>query len=362
MKTAKFSERLFTQSTAGQAIAAAAAGIDPAPTGIQIATPGLLLRSMIAAGHDRLSLPGHGATLERWRALAAVAGRDLSLLKLYEGHTDALAILAEAGALALDAPGSAAWGVWCAEPPDARLSISADPAGGEGAVRISGVKAWCSGAAELSHALVSGWDACGRQCLAAVQLHQAGVVVTGEGWNAIGMAATASVNVRFEAARGQMIGGPGFYTGRPGFWHGGAGIAACWYGAAAALADMLHGKLRQKAPGSRDPHALAHLGAADVALSAAAGCLRETAQWIDAFPAKDARLPALRARLAVEKAAGEVIGAAGRAMGAAAFCRDSDSARMLADLPVFLRQSHAENDLAAVGGITLESNASPWIL
>lgn len=52
---------------------------------------------LIAAGLDRLPLPGagHGATLERWRCLAVVAGHDLSLLKLYEGHTDALAILAE---------------------------------------------------------------------------------------------------------------------------------------------------------------------------------------------------------------------------------------------------------------------------
>ena len=49
---------------------------------------GLLLR-MISAGLDRLPLPGHGATLLRWQMLAAVAAHDLSLLKLYEGHTDA---------------------------------------------------------------------------------------------------------------------------------------------------------------------------------------------------------------------------------------------------------------------------------
>jgi hypothetical protein len=346
-------------------------------------SPGALLHSMIAAGRDQLSLPGHGETLTRWRALAEVAARDLSLLKLYEGHTDALAILAEAAALdaefddpgreqKFDTPTSAVWGVWCAEPPDARLSILTDRVGGRqisqinqidnenarGAVRISGVKAWCSGAAELSHALVSGWNARGQPCLAAVALRQPGVTITDEGWNAVGMAATGSVNVRFDAARGHAIGGPGFYVDRPGFWHGGAGIAACWYGASAALAEMMRRKLLHK----HDPHTLAHLGAADAALCAAAGSLRETAQWIDDFPQAHARLAALRVRLIVEKAATEVMTAAGRAMGAGAFCRDRDSSRLLADLPVFLRQSHAEHDLAALGTLLLENEASPWTL
>jgi hypothetical protein len=59
-----------------------------------------LLRELARDGLATLPLPGAGATLGRWRALAAVAGHDLGLAKLYEGHTDAIAILAEAG----DAP------------------------------------------------------------------------------------------------------------------------------------------------------------------------------------------------------------------------------------------------------------------
>jgi hypothetical protein len=320
-------------------------GIDRAPAEI--------LGLMIDAGLDRLSRPGGGRTLARWRALAAVAAQDLSLLKLYEGHTDALAILAEAAGGA--APAAGAWGVWCAEPPDARISIAAL---GPGAVSVSGVKAWCSGASVLSHALVSGWNAQGEPCLAAVALDQPGVALTAQGWHAVGMAATASVNVMFDAAEGRQIGRPGFYTGRPGFWHGGAGIAACWYGAAARLAELMRQKLRCRS----DPHALAHLGAVDAALAAAADSLRAAAQAIDDFPDADACHLALRVRSIAEKAAGEVITAAGRALGAAAFCRDRDSSRILADLPVFLRQSHAERDLAALGAGLLEAEASPWIL
>jgi hypothetical protein len=47
------------------------------------------------------------ATLECWRALAAVGAPDLSLAKLFEGHTDALAILHQAAALTLNAVGRA---------------------------------------------------------------------------------------------------------------------------------------------------------------------------------------------------------------------------------------------------------------
>ena len=80
------------------------------------------LRALIDAGLDRLPLPGSGATLERWRMLAAVAAFDLALVKLYEGHTDALAILAELDGKHSDKGN--AWGVWAAEPPTARLGAN----------------------------------------------------------------------------------------------------------------------------------------------------------------------------------------------------------------------------------------------
>ena len=58
-------------------------------------TAGVLIPELVRQGLDRLPLPGQGATLQRWQALCAVAEHDLSLAKLYEGHTDALAVMAE---------------------------------------------------------------------------------------------------------------------------------------------------------------------------------------------------------------------------------------------------------------------------
>ncbi len=304
----------------------------------------LTLHQLIAAGIDRLPLPGAGRTLLRWQVLAAVAAHDLSLVKLFEGHTDALAIQAELGAPS-PPPGSR-WGTWCAEPPNARLTFSLNGATPD--VTVSGTKAWCSGAALLTHAVVSGWNETGAPCLAAIALGQPGVTITDAGWHAVGMVATRSVEVQFDRARAILIGEPGAYTSRAGFCHGGAGIAACWWGGAAGIANVVRAMSGPGGP-APDPHRLSHLGAIDVALAAAAALLRDAACWIDADPRADAQAVALRVRLAVEDAANAVMRHAGRALGAGPLCRDARFARAMADLPVFLRQSHAERDLAALG-------------
>lgn len=313
---------------------------------------GAALRSLVAAGLDRLPFPGQGATLARWRALAAVGFHDLSLAKLYEGHTDALAILHEAGA-GLGGP-DALWGTWCAEPPDARLLASAADSG----VLLSGRKAWCSGAQTVSHAVVSCWNEDGEAVLAALDLRQDGVRVTGEGWHAVGMRASNSVDVEFDRAAAIPLGAPGFYVARPGFWHGGAGVAACWFGGATRLA----GALRARLAGQADQHRLAQLGEVTVALGASAARMREAAAAIDRAPMANAMLAALSVRLCVEASATATLAAAGRALGAGPLCKDPAIARLFADLPVFMRQSHAERDLEAVGRLVAAAAEPPWTL
>jgi alkylation response protein AidB-like acyl-CoA dehydrogenase len=318
-----------------------------------------VLRALIDAGFDRLPLPGRGATLERWRILAAVAACDLALVKLFEGHTDALAILADIGGNYLPVQGQA-WGVWAAEPPAARL-IARDETTAESEncpITLQGTKAWCSGAASITHALVTAWNDRDEPILAAVDLRQPGVRVTTEGWMAVGMAASASVDVHFDNASALRIGAPRAYLERPGFWQGGGGIAACWYGAAAAIG----GFVKQDAARRSDPYKLAHLGAIDTALGAAASLLRETAARFARDPAADALPAAFRARLAAERAAIEVIERAGRALGAAPLCRHRHFAHLMADLPVFIRQSHAERDEAALAERIVNEERGTWNL
>ncbi|KWU52766.1 acyl-CoA dehydrogenase family protein [Pseudomonas palleroniana] len=313
---------------------------------------GQALRALQEEGLDQLPLPGSGATLARFSRLAQVAGHDLRLCKLFEGHTDALAIIAELHSPA--PPLGSTWGMWAAEPPTAKVRVRRDGH----RLLIDGRKAWCSGAAVVSHGLLTAWDEQDRQQLVAVAMDQPGITVTDEGWDAVGMAATGSVEIVFNEARGLAVGGPGDYLSRPGFWQGGIGIAACWYGAAQRLAEVL----REQCAKRPEPHALAHLGAVDSALNSAACVLRASAEQIDRQPNADARLLAQQTRACIEDTVEQVIHHVGRAVGAGPYCKDPHFAQLIADLPVYVRQSHAERDLAALGEQVAGEPTGRWQL
>ncbi|GIF03886.1 acyl-CoA dehydrogenase [Actinoplanes siamensis] len=283
-----------------------------------------------------LPLPGHGATAERFRSLTALGRADLVACRIAEGHADAVAIRAELG----DAGQSGGrWGVWAEVPSSVRAER-----GPEG-WRLSGDRPWCPGAAWCTDALVTAVAEDGIR-LFAVRNEGPFVQPLDGTWPAIGMAGSDSRTVRFTGAPARPVGGPGEYAGRPGFWHAGIGVAACWFGGALGVADTLLAAARRK---GLNPHALAHLGAVDVALGAAGAVLADAAARIDADPEADARRLALRVRSTVEAAATEVIDRVGRALGAGPLCQDPGHAQRVTDLTVYLRQSRAETDLEQLG-------------
>ncbi|MFT0545572.1 acyl-CoA dehydrogenase family protein [Allopusillimonas ginsengisoli] len=304
---------------------------------------GQSLHYLVHASAANLPFPGAGHTLDRWRSLARVGRYDLSLAKLFEGHTDALAILHELGSSELQGVGRV-WGIWCAEPPGKAIKFTKNDEDGVG--EIHGTKPWCSGARHVDWALISAWDDDGNPCLLAVDLRQPEVTVTSEGWHAVGMQATVSHDVQFDGAQARQVGQSGAYVARPGFYHGGGGVAACWYGAAAGIVEIVHATLQGRAEAV---HSLAHLGAMDVALAQAACLLHAASQEIDAEPHQSNEYAVSRARLAVEAAAETILIRAARAVGAGPLCKNGRFARLMADLPVFIRQSHAERDLASHG-------------
>ncbi len=311
------------------------------------------LRRLVACGGGNIPFPGSGRTLERWQALCDVAATDLSLAKLYEGHTDALAILHEledANAV----PEGSSWGVWAAEPPDSKVIFRERASGG---VSLHGRKAWCSGAATVSHALLTAWQEDGSgPFLVKLALDQEGISISDERWQAVGMAASASFDVTFESAVGTIVGECGDYLARKGFWHGGAGIAACWFGGSTALAKALTDR-----PINSEFLAVA-IGKVDLCLSETRALLREAAGAIDESPDADAEHVARRVRLSAERTAGIVLNEVGRNLGATPYCRNLPFARMAADLPVFLRQSHADRDYAEMGKRFASEGGDSWRL
>jgi alkylation response protein AidB-like acyl-CoA dehydrogenase len=303
----------------------------------------------VESGRLNLPLPGAGRTRERWAVLADLAGDDLSLARLAEGHADAVAILAELGAL--QPPAGSRWGVWAAQPPGPGLTASRTDQGW----RLDGTKQYCSGARSVTDALVTATAPDGDRLFAVSTRDLWPVPGT---WPTTGMAASDTLDVRFADIAAEPVGGPGGYTHRPGFAHGGAGVAACWYGGARAVGRTLLAAAAQRDVG---PHALAHLGAVDIALSTAKTALDQAAAEIDADPddrMNGGRLRALRVRALVEATCTEVMNRVGRALGAGPLCHDEAHSRRVADLTVYIRQHHAERNLAELGALVADSGAA----
>lgn len=302
----------------------------------------------ILSRQPALPLPGRGHTLERWRALGAMAARDLCVAKVMEAHYDAQAILADLHASPLPAGTLAA--VWAAEGPNATLRH--DEASGT----LSGAKPWCSGAGMVDVALVTARSGEGTR-LFCVRTDAAGILLQPQSWHATGMGGIPSGTVQFDGVHADPVGAPGAYLARPGFWHGGAGIAACWYGAAVALALPLQRSPRVEA----DAQTAALLGQVDMALQSSAALMRELAAWIDAMPAQAHQSDVIRIRSVVERACMQVLDAVGRALGPAPMCLDPAHAQRWADLTVFIRQSHADRDWAELGR-TIHCQEAAWAL
>ncbi len=304
--------------------------------------PGLV-GQWVSAGMLDLPLPGSGETAARFHRLAALAEMDLVAGRLAEAHVDAVAILAELNGP--DAHADQLWGVWAAESRDTAVLARGDGA----RVVLDGTKVWCSGAGLCTHALVTARLESGERGLFAVDLNQVEAQLLPSTWHNVGMAESNTRAVQFTAADAVAVGKPGEYLSRPGFWHGAIGVSACWLGGARAVAAPLY----ERATHDRvDAHALAHLGAVDAALTAGEAMLLWAAAEIDADPENrkgSAELVARRTRAVVETGVDEAIGRTARALGPAPLCQDAQHAQRVADLSIYIRQSHAERDLEQLG-------------
>jgi len=305
------------------------------------------VRWLIANDALAAPLPGSGRTATRLRTLSEIAARDLSVARIAEGHLDARAILAEAGAPVREG----LYGVWAADAADARVTAVRDGPGW----RLRGRKRYASGARGLDRALITAASDDGDR-LFDVALG-AGLQPVPDTWQAVGMAATESLDVELDAGvpAAAAIGAPGFYLERPGFWHGAVGVAACWYGGALGAYRMLCKQLRRTPPSE---HQAAHLGAVAATCRAMQLALDAAAHEIDAAPRAPSvhgRLRALYVRQLVEQGCQDVLARVGRASGTWPLAFDRAHARRAADLIVYLRQHHAERDLAALGHAVLEA-------
>jgi alkylation response protein AidB-like acyl-CoA dehydrogenase len=288
---------------------------------------------------SRLPEPGRGQTAVRWALLSAVAEVDLTVARVLEAHSDALAILAEAGL----APPAGSWGVFAAEAPGIQLDAKQTVEGWS----VTGTKPWCSLGGRLDHALVTARTDDGRR-LFVVSLRDSGVRADRpQAWVARGLRSVATVPVHFEQVTAKPIGSANWYLTRPGFAWGGLGVAACWLGGVQALTATLRDALAGARRGG--PVGEMHLGAVDVALFTARTVMQAAAAAIDVGEVDDGEMLALRVRAVVADAVELTLRHVGHALGPAPLGFDPVHVRRVADLQLYVRQHHGERDLATLG-------------
>ncbi|MGB0114121.1 MAG: hypothetical protein WBP59_12930 [Ilumatobacteraceae bacterium] len=321
---------------------------------------GATLRALHDQGELELPLPGRGDTAHRHMRLFELArSHDVSVARLAEAHTDAVAILLEAG----HTPRSGElYGVWASAPiPNHaplrgelrrraadRLELTADKpfASGLGVVDRALVTASCDPIAPVEP---SATHATASSMLVDVDVRPSASVSFDTGrWTTEALRESATGSVRFTdhpLAPEDVVRGPNWYLDRVGFWHGACGPAACWAGAAVGLVDAA------ELATDDNPHRRAHLGALRAHAWSLAAVLRAAGDEIDRDPAdvERAHRRALALRHTVERAVDDVLDRVGRSLGPRPFVGDAQVAQRWADTHLYVRQHHAERDLESLG-------------
>jgi hypothetical protein len=306
------------------------------------------LVAQLRASLDRpMPLPGGGETSERHRRLMEVGREDLSLARLAEAHWDAVAILAEAGRA--PEPGSI-YAVWASEIPNEPLILERH----SDSYAISGKKLFCSGAGLVDRALVTIGRPQQRLIDVDLRTSESSVQFDDSNWKTSAFHEIRTSTATFAStsvSENGFIGDPGWYLSRAGFWHGACGPAACWAGGAAGLVDWA---LKQKRD---DPHTVAHLAAMQSSVWALKSYLDCAGMAIDQDPSdsRAAHLRALTVRHLVEQECTNIIRRLPRAYGPQPLAMNEDISRRYSELDLYLRQSHAERDLEALGRSLLSS-------
>jgi hypothetical protein len=298
------------------------------------------MRRRLADGAFDLPPLGEGNTRERWRRLAALAHRDVSTARIAEAHVDAVQILREADRV--PDPGQIL-GVWASESPGHTVHAL-----GDGAFRLRGSKAFCTGAGIVDRALVTATSDRGRILLLVPTNELADARVDTSPWRAHALRDTRTATIDFDdivLPPDALIREPEWYLERPGFWPGAVGPAACWAGAAFGLVDYA---LSQ--PGA-DPHTRAHRGALSSARWLLSAVLDQAGDEIDAddLDTERAHARALMVRHVVDTTCDDIQDRFARAIGPRALIFDSDVGERYAALTIYRRQCHAERDLEALG-------------
>jgi alkylation response protein AidB-like acyl-CoA dehydrogenase len=312
-----------------------------------------------AAGGAALGEEPGAATLAT--VLRLVGYGSLALGRVYEGHVNALDLVARYGRpdqrdrLFADARAGHLFGVWNTEPPGGGLVLTA----GRRGLRLGGVKTFASGAGHVTRALVTARREGEAGTLILVVPLERGTRADLSAWQAQGMRASATGTVDFTdlpVGAEAVLGSPDDYQRQPVFSGGAWRFAAVQLGGIEAVFDAWRAHLTRLGRGE-DPHQLARLGEGALALEGARNWVTRGAAtvWDAALPADRVVACINLVRLAVERAGLDVLQLAQRSVGLQGFLRGHPLERLSRDLATYLRQPGPDGALVGAAAEILKA-------
>ena len=337
----------------------------------QLGTLGLLIAPLPRAsgGLGLGTEPGNHLTL--LRVLALIGGADLALGRLYEGHVNALILIATFGTAdqlkraAHDAAAGLVFGVWNTGSSDL---LRLEPHGSH--FRFSGNKTFATGAAFVQRPIITadlanaGWQMTMPR-MESSSVHPF-VELDRDLWRPLGMQSSESFGITLTGAlieQEDLLGAPGDFYRDPLFRGGAIRFAAVQAGAILRLHHLFVDWLQSRGR-AEDPYQIARL--AEIALGAQeatlwierAALLAESGLSLSADKLSAERLVdcANMTRLAIERIATPLMQRLIAGVGAHGLLQPHPFERLLRDLTMYLRQPAPDQTLADVGRASLRNH------
>ncbi len=316
---------------------------------------------------DAGGVPRIGRAHEHDRLRAAGAA-DLAWGRLYEGHVNALQLIARLGTARQrqqaedDVMRGCLFGVWNTQAADGVHVADVDATG----VTIAGRKTFASGAGRVARAIVTiGWPD-GSTQLSIIPLDRVATTIDRSFWHPYGMEDSDSFAIDFRGVHlscEDLLGGPNDYERSPWFTAGASRFVAVQTGGIEQLTGDFGAFLRRR-EAHEDPIQLTRFGECVIAARTArmwTDACAESWMHYDAAPGDLTESALLitvdAARTAVERAALDVAERVERGVGARGLLETEPFARRLRDLRMYLRQPAIDDTLLRVARSSLTPRA-----
>ncbi len=297
--------------------------------------------------------------------LRAVGGGDLSVGRLYEGHVNAVALVARYGTarqlatLAEAVRAGAVSGVWNAEG-----AVPATLEHGRDGWRLRGAKILASGVGSVTRPIVPvarGGAGSAAATVMTVPHLRAGERADLSRWTAQGMRSTCTGTVDLDGlpiAPDQVIGEDDDYRRQPNFFGGAWRFCAVQLGAVERLLDLYRADLNRLDRGG-DPYQRERVAACATAAETAALWVGQAARLVaaEARPVAEILAYVGLTRGVVERAGLDTMEAVHRGLGLGSFMRPHPAERVARDLATYLRQPAPDGAMADAAAAVLAAPA-----